>query len=153
MPGHGPAPRTADQLMGHGGAKARAADMRVVEIDPGEQPPLNEVIGEVNPVTDEPFTRATLRLWDELRDFATMGLILPAQWSLLARAMVLDDAVMRGEARWAAEARLQMQKFGIAPDDVLRMRVQVVQAEEAEGKREVESAASGSRWSGLKAVD
>ena len=150
MGGRGFAPKPADQLVGHS-AKARAADMKVIEVTPGSQPPLVDLVGEVNPITDLPVSDATLRLWDELAEFATMGLLLPAQWSLLARAMVLDDAVMRGEARWAAEARLQMQKFGIAPDDVLRMRVQVVQADEAEGKLEVESAAS--RWSGLKAVD
>lgn len=152
MAGKGFAPKPADQLVGHS-AKSRTADMKVVAIKPEDQPPLTEVIGEVNPITEEPFSRATVRLWEELRDFATMGLLLPAQWSLLARAMVLDDAVMHGEARWASEARLQMQKFGIAPDDVLRMRVQIVQADEAEAKREVESAASSSRWSDLKAVD
>ena len=151
MPGKGPAPKMPSQLVGHGNAKARSSEMKVIEVTPGSQPPLVDLVGEVNPITDLPVSDATLRLWDELAEFATMGLLLPAQWSLLARAMVLDDAVMRGEARWAAEARLQMQKFGIAPDDVLRMRVQVVQAEEAEGKLEVESAAS--RWSGLKAVD
>ncbi|OLT55875.1 hypothetical protein BJF89_13910 [Corynebacterium sp. CNJ-954] len=108
-------------------------------------------MGDVNPVTGEPFTPMTLRFWEELSEFATLGLLLDAQWSLLARAMVLDDAVMRGEAKWAAEARLQMAKFGIAPDDVLRMRVQIVQADEAEAKSEVASGASAGRR-GIRAV-
>ncbi|WP_075811853.1 hypothetical protein [Corynebacterium sp. CNJ-954] len=125
--------------------------MHVVEVEPGVQPSLEDLVGDVNPVTGEPFTPMTLRFWEELSEFATLGLLLDAQWSLLARAMVLDDAVMRGEAKWAAEARLQMAKFGIAPDDVLRMRVQIVQADEAEAKSEVASGASAGRR-GIRAV-
>ena len=143
MPGRGPAPKP--------GAMRHNKDLRVVEVDPGVQPSLEDLVGDVNPVTGEPFTPMTLRFWDELSEFATLGLLLDAQWSLLARAMVLDDAVMRGEAKWAAEARLQMAKFGIAPDDVLRMRVQIVQADEAEAKSEVVSAASSGRR-GIRAV-
>ncbi|MGP5931633.1 phage terminase small subunit [Corynebacterium glyciniphilum] len=153
MPGKGFAPKPGDQLAGHGAKKARNSEMTVVEIRPNGQPPLVDIIGAVNPITDEPFSRATLRLWEELAQFATLGLLMDAQWSLLARAMVLDDAVMHGDAKWASEARLQMQKFGIAPDDVLRMRVQVVQADEAEAKRETERAAAPPRWGDLKAVD
>lgn len=143
MPGRGPAPKV--------GAMRHNKDLRIVEVEPGEQPTLESLVGDVNPVTGEPFTLATLRLWAELSEFATLGLLLDAQWSLLARAMVLDDAVMRGEAKWAAEARLQMAKFGVAPDDVLRMRVQIVQADEAEAKSEVASAASSGRR-GIRAV-
>lgn len=143
MPGRGPAPKV--------GAMRHNKDLRIVEVEPGAQPTLESLVGDVNPVTGEPFTLATLRFWDELSEFATLGLLLDAQWSLLARAMVLDDAVMRGEAKWAAEARLQMAKFGIAPDDVLRMRVQIVQADEAEAKSEVVSAVSSGRR-GIRAV-
>ena len=146
MAGRGPAPK--------GNAIRRNKDsqpLHVVEVEPGVQPSLEELVGEVNPVTGEPFTPMTLRFWEELSEFATLGLLLDAQWSWLARAMVLDDAVMRGEAKWAAEARLQMAKFGIAPDDVLRMRVQIVQADEAEAKSEVASAASSGRR-GIRAV-
>lgn len=143
MPGRGPAPKV--------GAMRHNKDLRIVEVEPGAQPTLESLVGDVNPVTGEPFTLATLRLWAELAEFATLGLLLDAQWSLLARAMVLDDAVMRGEAKWAAEARLQMAKFGIAPDDVLRMRVQIVQADEAEAKSEVASAVSSGRR-GIRAV-
>lgn len=146
MAGRGPAPK--------GNAIRRNKDsqpLHVVEVEPSVQPPLVELVGDVNPVTGEPFTPATLRLWDELAEFATLGLLLDAQWSLLARAMVLDDAVMRGEAKWAAEARLQFAKYGLAPDDVLRMRVQIVQADEAEAKSEVSSGASVGRR-GIRAV-
>lgn len=144
MAGKGPAPK--------GNAVRRNKDsqpLRVVEVEPSGQPSLEEIVGELNPLTGAPFSDATVRLWEELDGFATLGLLLPAQWSLLARAMMLDDAVMAGDSKLAGESRLQMSKFGIAPDDVLRMRVQVVQAEEAESKREVTSGAKG-RWSDLR---
>lgn len=145
MAGSGPPPKV--------NAMRHNKDLRVVEVEPGSQPDLEDLVGDVNPVTGEPFSSASLRLWDELSEFATLGLLMDAQWSLLARAMILDDAVMRGEAKWAAEARLQMAKFGIAPDDVLRMRVQIVQADEAEAKAEVASGASVARRRGsIKAV-
>jgi len=46
--------------------------------------------------------------------------------------MMLDDAVMEGDARFASEARLQIAKFGITPDDVARLRFVLAQAEGAE---------------------
>lgn len=148
MAGRGPAPKSNKIRR-----NKDSQPLHVVEVDPDCQPSLESIIGEVNPVTELPFSDSTLRLWDELADFATLGLLVNAQWSLLARAMVLDDALMRGKTSVAAEARLQFAKFGIAPDDVLRMRVQVVQAEEAESKREVVQGARGGRWGDLKAVD
>lgn len=148
MAGRGPAPK-ANKIR----RNKDSQPMHVIEVEPTVQPALEDVVGEVNPATGEPFTDATLRFWDELADFATLGLLMEAQWSLLARAMILDDAVMRGHLGSASEARLQLQKFGIAPDDVLRMRVQIVQAEEAESKREVVRGAQGGRWGDLRAIE
>lgn len=148
MGGRGPAPK-ANKVR----RNKDSQPLHVIEVEPTEQPALEDIVGEVNPATGEPFTDATLRFWGELADFATLGLLMEAQWSLLARAMILDDAVMRGHLGSASEARLQLQKFGIAPDDVLRMRVQVVQAEEAESKREVVRGSQGSRWGDLRAVE
>ena len=105
MPGRGPAPKP--------GAMRHNKDLRVVEVDPGVQPSLESLVGDVNPVTGEPFTPATLRLWDELAEFATLGLLLDAQWSLLARAMVLDDAVMRGEAKSEVVSAVSSGRRGI----------------------------------------
>lgn len=148
MGGRGPAPKVNKIRR-----NKDSQPMHVIEVEPTVQPALEDVVGEVNPATGEPFTDATLRFWDELADFATLGLLMEAQWSLLARAMILDDAVMRGHLGSASEARLQLQKFGIAPDDVLRMRVQIVQAEEAESKREVVRGAQGGRWGDLRAIE
>lgn len=129
--------------------------MRVVEVEPTDQPSLESLFGELNPATGEPWKRATLMLWEQLGEFARVQLLQDAQWSLFARAMILDDAVISGELRHAAEARLQMAKFGIAPDDLARLRIQFAQADEVEEKRR--SSRSGAdvrgRYKGLKAVD
>ena len=61
MAGRGPAPK--------GNAIRRNKDsqpLHVVEVEPGVQPSLEDLVGEVNPVTGEPFTPMTLRFWDEL---------------------------------------------------------------------------------------
>ena len=75
--------------------------------------------------------------------------------SKYARAKILDDAVISGELRHAAEARLQMAKFGIAPDDLARLRIQFAQADEVEEKRRSSRAGADvrGRYKGLKAVD
>lgn len=129
--------------------------LRVIEVEPVEQPSLESLFGEVNPATGEPWHSATLLLWEQLGEFARVQLLRDAQWSLFARAMVLDDAVLAGHLKYAAESRLQLAKFGIAPDDLARLRIQFAQADEADEKRR--SSRGGAdvrgRYKGLKAVD
>ena len=152
LAGNGPPPKDPSR-------RARrnkdASPMRIVEVSEVEQPRLEDIYGDENPATGEPWSFATLRLWDEIGEFARVQLLQDAQWSLFARAMVLDDAVNRGDLRSASEARLQIAKFGIAPDDLARMRIQLAQADEADEKRR--SSRSGAdvrgRYKSLKAVD
>lgn len=129
--------------------------LKVVEVEEVEQPSLQDIYGDVNPATGEPWTSATLRLWDEIGEFAKVRLLQDAQWSLFARAMMLDDMVNQGNVKVAAEARLQIAKFGIAPDDLARMRIQFAQADEADEKRRSSRAGADARgrYKGLKAVD
>lgn len=136
MAGHGPPPKDPSRLVGHGAQKAREQQgMRVVQATRAEQPSLSDVFGEMNPMTGEPWSQATRRLWTELGTFPSTDLLQPAQWSVLARAMMLDDAMVSGDPKLAAEVRLQLQKFGVAPDDVARLRIVFAQADEAEDRR------------------
>jgi len=129
MAGRGPAPKVPDQ-------RARrnkpATPLRMITVVPDAQPSLKEAIGSRNPMTGKAWHAATLRLWESLGSFPTTRGLLMAQWLMLARAMMLDDAVMEGDARFASEARLQIAKFGITPDDVARLRFVLAQAEGAE---------------------
>lgn len=158
MAGRGPAPKDPSRLAGHGAAKKRAGQIRVVEVDPTDQPSLQELFGDENPATGLEWSKATLRFWGEIGEFVKVQLLQNAQWSLLGRAMILDDAVNRGELKLASEARLQIAKFGIAPDDMARMRIQFAAAEEADEKRDRRRAGSAGasvrdKYSKLKAVD
>ena len=131
MAGRGPAPKDPRK-------RARTNEgpvpFRIVPIVPAGQPTLVYLLGESNPLTGAPWTRPTLLLWDQLKDFPTTAALLPAQWSSLARAFMLDDALISGHAQMATEARLRIQKYGIDPDDLTRLRVQIVAADEAESK-------------------
>lgn len=151
MAGVGPAPKDPSKRA----RRNKGPEMRVVEVEPADQPSLEELFGSENPATGEEWNPATLRLWGELGEFAKVQLLQDAQWSLLARAMILDDALVSGELKYAAEARLQLAKFGIAPDDVARMRIQFAQADEADEKRRTSrpGADARGRYKGLKAVD
>jgi hypothetical protein len=109
--------------------------LRVVHADPAKQPELADLLGETNPLTGSPWQRATLTFWHQLGEFPTTANLQAAQWSSLARAMAIDDAMVSGETKLAGEARLRLAKYGIDPDDLARLRIQIVQADEAEEKR------------------
>ena len=151
MAGRGPAPKDPSKLAGHGAAKARQGEMRVINVDPVPQPDLVSLLGEVNEATGLEWHPATLELWDNLGVFPSLGVLQGAQWAVLARAMMLDDAFMRGELRHASELRLQLQKFGIAPDDVARLRIVFAQADEADSKRP-QNISARERRSGIRVI-
>lgn len=129
MAGNGPPPKDPSK-------RARSnkdpIPLRVVEITPAAQPSLVDAIGELNPATEMPWTSGTKLLWSALAEIPTTSNLVTAQWLLLARAMILDDALLSGSVSAASEARLQLAKFGIAPDDVARLRIQFAQADTIE---------------------
>lgn len=132
MAGRGPAPKDPNR-------RARRnkdpVPLRVVQADPDPQPELTALLGESNPLTGEPWREPTLLLWRQLGEFPTTSRLQAAQWSSLARAVMIDDAVVAGDAKLASEARLRLAKYGIDPDDLARLRVQIVAADEAEEKQ------------------
>lgn len=134
MAGRGPEPK--DPSIRARRNKDTASGWTVATITPAEQPSLDEAIGPVNPATGEPWQLGTIALWRSLKSFPTTASLLEAQWLLLARAMILDDAVLAGGVKASSEARLQLQKFGIAPDDVARLRYSFALADEAEARGE-----------------
>ncbi|HJT91699.1 MAG TPA: hypothetical protein VJ777_07105 [Mycobacterium sp.] len=133
-------PKPADQLAGHshgraGAAADRRAGMRTLIAEAVPQPDLWELIGNRNPMTNESWLPQSMDLWEHLGEFPTIAKGLQAaQWDMLARAVALDDASW-SEPKWAAEARLRFAKYGIDPDDLLKLRIQIVAADEAEERR------------------
>jgi hypothetical protein len=149
MAGRGPAPKDP-------GKRARTnADpipLRVVHADPAKQPDLDDLLGEVNPLTGAPWQAATVTFWRQLGEFPTTANLQAAQWSSLARALMIDDAMVSGETKLAGEARLRLAKYGIDPDDLARLRIQIVQADEAEEKRTPTGGAARQRRGPLKST-
>ncbi|WP_341856421.1 hypothetical protein [Brachybacterium sp. GPGPB12] len=110
------------------------------------------MLGKVNAATGQEWHPSTLVLWRNLGDFPSLEAMQGAQWAVLARAMMLDDAFMRGELKHAAELRPQPQKFGIAPDDVARLRIVFAQADEADSKRSVPAESARARRGQIKVL-
>ena len=147
MAGNGPPPKDAAKRARR---NAEPVPLRVVVVTPAEQPSLVDAVGELNPATGLPWSSGTLLLWDALGEIPTTSNLVAAQWLLLARAMILDDALLNGSVSAASEARLQLAKFGVAPDDVARLRFSFAQADQAEARAPVRRSAS---YRGLMASD
>lgn len=124
----GPAPK----LQGKIRRNAEPTPLRIIDVEPGEQPTLEYICGDTNPLTDREWTESTLRFWEVLRDFPTTSNLIYGQWHLLGRAMMYDDAVNRGLGKYAQEARQCLAKFGVAPDDVARLRIVFAAADKAD---------------------
>lgn len=83
-------------------------------------------------MTKENWHPQTLQLWAELKYFPTTQSLQKAQWMILARAVAIDDAALSDPKTFASEARIRLGQFGITPDELLKMRIQIVAADEAE---------------------
>jgi hypothetical protein len=111
--------------------------MRTVVADPVPQPELEDILGDYNPMTGEAWHEQSYNLWAHLGEFPTIAAGLQsAQWDMLARAVALDDASL-GDPKLAGEARQRFQKYGVDPDDLLRLRIQIVAADQAERRNRV----------------
>ena len=139
MAGKGPAPKDPSQRA----RRNKTPGTTVITIDAAKQPTLVRAIGKVNPATGEPWSKFTLTFWKQLGAFPTLQNIVDAQWSMLALSMMLlDKWVATGDDYTAKELRLQLAKFGIAPDDIARLRYSFAIAETAENRTARERAVS-----------
>lgn len=141
MAGRGPQPKEPSRLAGHGRAKARAGELRVVQVEPTEQPPL------ADGMKWHPLTRDWWVMWGEspLSDDFT-----DTDWSELMQAAMLHTRFWNGDVRVAAELRLRVAKYGATPEDRARLRIQFAQADEADEKRAKPKPSSRARRGPLK---
>lgn len=126
MAGRGPAPKESDRLASRSRKKQRVGELRVVEIEPTEQPPLPENV-EWHPLTHDWWA-----MWGEspLSDDFT-----DTDWSELMQAAILHTRLWSGNTSVAAELRLRVAKYGATPEDRARLRIQFAAADEADEKR------------------
>lgn len=129
MAGIGPRPKNPDQLVGHGAAKSRDAVLKVIPVQPVEQPPLPEVTIEGEPFEWPEITRQWWSMWASSplsKDFTD------TDWSELRDTAMLHARFWAGDHKVAAELRLRVAKFGATPEDRARLRIQFATAEHVE---------------------
>jgi hypothetical protein len=108
---------------------------RTVVAAPSAQPRLQDVMGELCPYGGEPWHEGTLQFWESLANYPVTHGLLEAQWLSLARVMILDHQLMTGQGdavKTASALKVALARFGIDPQDMLKIRVQVIDTEEAE---------------------
>lgn len=111
--------------------------LRLIEIEPTPQPELPQSIDW------HPQTLLWWHMWGQseyAHDFTD------AEWSfLIDTALIHNEFWSNTDMRVAGELRLRAAKFGITPEDRVRLRIQVVQAREAEEKAEARANRPSSR--------
>jgi hypothetical protein len=133
MAGTGPLPKPRDQ-------RARVnkdiVPLRTLYRQPTPQPKLPKDRDW------HPQTRAWWDMWgkSELADDFTL-----AEWSFLADTALLHHEFWNGDLKLAGELRLRSAKFGVTPEDRVRLRIQVLSAVEATQKVESRSTIPASR--------
>lgn len=149
MPGRGPIPKDPSKLGGHGRAKARAAQMRVIKVEPVPQPELPELM----PLGEE-WPERTRVWWASWADEPIAREFTGPDWAFLMDTALLHAAVWgKGEMRWAAELRLRTAKLGVTPEDRARLRIQYASGDGAEERREQTRSSARDRYRGLRALD
>lgn len=129
MAGIGPRPKNPDQLVGHGAAKSRDAVLRVIPVEPVEQPPLPDVVIDGEPFVWPEITRQWWSMWASSplsKDFTD------TDWSELRDTAMLHARFWGGDHKVAPELRLRVAKFGATPEDRARLRIQFATAEHVE---------------------
>lgn len=121
MAGRGPAPKDPSRLVGHGSRKRRQGELRVVCVDPAEQPPLPQ---------DVEWPAATRTWWRMWGQSPLTDLFTETDWSELLDAALLHARLWSGQVSVAPELRLRVAKFGATPEDRARLRIQFAQAAE-----------------------
>ncbi|MGP5671426.1 phage terminase small subunit [Brachybacterium alimentarium] len=147
MAGRGRPPKDPSRLAGHGAAKARASQLRVIVIDPVEQPPLPEMPG------GEAWPELTRDWWARWAEEPMSREFSGPDWAFLMDTALLHAAVWgKGEMRWAGELRLRTAKYGVTPEDKARLRIQYASADGAEHRRDQSGAGARARRGEIRAL-
>lgn len=149
MAGRGPLPKDPSKLAGHGRAKARSQQMRVIHIEPVPQPELPaERPGGL------PWPELTREWWARWAEEPMSKEFSGPDWAFLMDTALLHAAVWAdGEVKLLGELRLRTAKYGVTPEDRARLRIQYSSADAAEVRRDGAGGAARARRNGLRAVD
>lgn len=148
MAGRGRPPKDPSKLAGHGAAKARAAQMRVITIEPMPQPPLPDSMPG-----DVPWPAITREWWGQWADEPMAREFTGPDWAFLMDTALLHAAVWAdGQLKLLGELRLRTAKYGVTPEDRARLRIQYSSADAAEERRDGSAAGARARRGQIRAL-
>ncbi len=128
--------------------------MRVIQVDPVEQPELPTIwIEEDDELVEFRWPARTQQWWQMWADSPLSDEFTTTDWSELLDTALLHAQFWQGKSSVAAELRLRVAKFGATPEDRARLRIQFAAADEAEEKRGTRRSSSRSRYKGLKLAE
>lgn len=134
MAGHGPPPKDRSK---RARTNADVIPMKIVTINGGaEQPDLPDGIV---------WHPQTLIWWEMWRESPLVSDFTVNDWRYLIDTALVHTAFWSGSIERAGELRLRAAKFGETPEDRARLRIQIVQANEAEAGASGTGAAGSSR--------
>ena len=140
MPGRGPAPKDASK-------RARrnkdTVELRVLQIQPTEQPKLPTFYVDVNLGKDEDgapvivkrrfaWPATTKSWWEMLARHPLAVEFTEMDWAYLAETAMIHAQFWKGDVKLAGELRLREAKYGFTPEDRARLRMQFALATTAE---------------------
>lgn len=113
--------------------------LRLIEVQPTPQPELPN-LGD-----GEQWHVQTILWWHMWGQSELAADFTDAEWSYLTDTALLHTAFWNGDLKVAGELRLRAAKFGVTPEDRIRLRIQVFTAQEAEAKSEAKANLPSSR--------
>jgi hypothetical protein len=138
MAGRGPAPKDPSKL--HPRSKPGPAQ-RVVTAD-------GELRGPDLPDSRD-WPDQTRSWWHTWRNSPQSQSFTPTDWDFLLDTALLHSRFWRGDDKVASELRLRVAKFGATPEDRMRLRLQI---DEAEAKPAQSGARPGGRYGHLRSL-
>lgn len=154
MAGRGPAPKPADK---RARTNADPVPVRVLEVVPLSQPelpvryrPVADSDGALSDVVDWP--SETVKWWRMWGSSPLSASFTETDWAELVLAAFLHAEFMEGNYRVAGELRLRTAKFGATPEDRARLRIQFVEAAEAEERLVTRRGGAQARMQATRAV-
>jgi len=110
--------------------------LRLIEVEPTAQP-------ELPPGVD--WHPQTILWWHMWGQSAFAADFTDAEWSYLTDTALIHNEFWGGDFKMAPELRLRAAKFGVTPEDRVRLRIQVVAAQTAEAEAEARGNIPSSR--------
>ncbi len=149
MPGRGPAPKQNDRRARR---NSDPVPLRVISVEPIEQPELPTVMVEVDgSLAEFRWPAVTLDWWRMWAESPLSAEFTSSDWSFLVDTALLHARLWMGVTSVASELRLRVAKFGATPEDRLRLRIQFAHAEEVEQRASKPAPGSRSRRGPLTA--